>query len=530
MRSSARPLLSVALTLATLLVGSAVCADEPKEGGIKPEVPVAAPVAAPTPATDRIAEALAAQPGGLTPNEAARLILKAKPSLRVKEAELREAAAKVDQAILNFLPRISGTATYTRLSEVQNSLGTQTVFGALDPNNPTALGPIQPGPLIATQCPSPAPAGVNCVRDQSLQVLGVVQVPFNFPVLLNSYNLAAQIAVPVSDYVLRISQAYSAVSHLRDAKKFELQAAELIAAADAKVAFFNWVLAKAASVVAAESVATLDAQLTDMQRTFQAGLVSKADVLRLEARKAQMEQGLVNATATADFAEQNLRISLGLPADKPLGIGIDVLHDAPVSDTTTLAALQDEALTKRLEIRGIAENEKAMAALVAVARAQYLPRLDAFANVTYANPNQRIFPQRDEFRGTWEAGVRLSWTINDTIAAPAAVSEAKAREAQIVALREQLLQGLRTEVAAMHADLKRAEANVSAADRGLVAAEEGLRVQNELLRAGRATATTIVDAESALTQARIGRINAHISVLVAKIRLEHAVGRDVPKT
>jgi outer membrane protein TolC len=527
MRSTARPL-HIAFALTTLFFAFAARADEPKEP-VPPPTPAPAATAQAAPAADRIAEALAAQPGGLTPNEAARLILRAKPALRVKEAELREAAAKVDQAVLNFLPRVSGNATYTRLSEVQNSLGTQTVLGTLDPTNPTTLGPIQQGPLIATQCPSPAPAGVNCVRDQNLQVIGIAQVPFNFPVLLNSYALAAQIAVPVSDYLLRISQAYSAVSHLRDAKKLELQAAELIAAADAKVAFFNWVLAKAASVVAAESVATLDAQLTDMQRTFQAGLVSKADVLRLEARKAQMEQGLVNATAGADFAEQNLRISLALPADKPISIGIDVLHDVPTSDTTSLAKLQEEALSKRLEVQGIAESERAMGALVSVARAQYFPRVDAFANFSYANPNQRIFPQRDEFRGTWEAGVRLSWTVNDTIAAPAAVTEAKAREAQIVALREQLLQGLRTEVAATYADLKRAEGTVPAADRGLVAAEEGLRVQNELLRAGRATATTIVDAESALTQARIGRINAHISVLVAKIRLEHAVGRDIPK-
>jgi outer membrane protein len=143
-------------------------------------------------------------------------------------------------------------------------------------------------------------------------------------------------------------------------------------------------------------------------------------------------------------------------------------------------------------------------------------------------PTNVSFPQSDEFRGTWEAGVRLSWTVNDTLAAPAAVTEAKAKAAQITALKEQLLQGLKLEVAQAYAELKRAEANIDAADRGLVAAEETLRVQTELLRAGRATSVTIVDSEREVTQARMGRVSAHVSVIVARLKLEHAVGRDVP--
>ncbi len=515
--------LRLALATSSLLVVAPAAADEPKDVA----QPAASAPAAPAP-PDLIADGLAPQPGGLTPNEVGRLALRARPSLRVKEAELQEAAARVDQALLNFVPRVSGVVTYTRLSEVQNSLGTQTVLGTLDPANPNSLGPIQAGPLIATQCPAPAPAGVNCVRDQSLQILGVVQVPFNFPVLLNSYSFVAQLAVPISDYVLRISQAYSAATHARDAKKIELQAAELQAAADAKVSFFNWVLAKGASIVAAEAVKQVDAHLVDIRRIVDAGLASRADLLRLEAQKASAEQFSTNTIALADLAEQSLKISLALPVDKPLAIGVDVLHEAVTPTTVALATLEDEALSKRLELRQLVESERAMGKLVSLARAQYLPRVDAFAQATYANPNQRIFPQSDEFRGTWEAGVRLSWTVNDTLAAPAAVAEAKAKAAQIAALKQQLLQGLKLEVAAAYADLKRAEANIDAADRGLVAAEETLRVQTELLRAGRATSVTIVDAEREVTQARMGRVSAHVGVLVAKIKLEHAVGRDVP--
>lgn len=529
MRSSARPLY-LALATSLLSLASPVLADEPKEP--TPPVPAATPAAAPA-TPDRIAEALAPQPGGLTPNEVGRLAMQARPSLRAKQAELREAAAKADQALLAFVPRVSGAAAYTRLSEVKNSLGTQTVFGTV---NGTAFTPgIPTGGLVSSTCDQVPLPNTQCVRvigqtGQQSDMLAVTQVPFNFPVLLNSYSFTAQLAVPVSDYVLRFSHFYAAATHSESAKKYDLQAAELQVAAEAKSAFYNWIRAKGASVVAAEAVGQAQAHLEDVQRIFAAGLASKGDVLRLEAQKAAAEQFAVDARALANTAELNLRITLGLPEDKPLAIGVDVLHEALTPMTDTAEKVEKEALSKRLELRSISESERATSALVSGARAQYAPRIDAFANATYSNPNQRFFPQRDEFRFTWEAGVRMSWTVNDTLAAPAAVSEAKARAAQVTALKEQLLQGLKLEVNVAHGDVIRAMAVIDAADRGLVAAEETLRVQTQLFQAGRATTTAIVDAETALVQARLQRVNAHVGVLIAKMRLEHAAGRDVPGT
>jgi outer membrane protein len=42
---------------------------------------------------------------------------------------------------------------------------------------------------------------------------------------------------------------------------------------------------------------------------------------------------------------------------------------------------------------------------IRVTRAAYYPRLDAFAEATYANPNQRFFPLAAVWRASWSAGV-----------------------------------------------------------------------------------------------------------------------------
>ena len=62
---------------------------------------------------------------------------------------------------------------------------------------------------------------------------------------------------------------------------------------------------------------------------------------------------------------------------------------------------------------------------------------------------------------------------------------------------------------------------------GLASAEESYRVRQELLANQRATATEIVDAETALTQARFAAIDALIDRRIAWVRLRHAAGLDV---
>lgn len=492
--------------------------------------PVAEPVVAPPPAApapNRVAEALAPQPGGLTPADAARLVLSSRPAIRVKELEVQAAAAKADQALLNYLPRVSVAATYTRLSEVRNSLG---VAGG------ASVGAASPGILApCTDAANIMIPGQICTKNVDAngmlvegKVGAVANTGFSFPVLLNSYSFTASLAVPISDYVLRISQGYAAASHIESAKRIELEAEKLTASADAKVAFYNWIRAKGASVVALEAVAQADAHLTDVKRAFDVGLSSKGDVLRLEAQVASAQQLAADTAALASLSEEQVRLVLALPADKPLTIGIDVMGTHVEPSGVALSALQDEALSKRLEIRALDETEMSLKNVVAVTRAGYFPRVDAFADANYANPNQRIFPQADKFNLTWDAGVRLSWTINDTLTTLPAVTEAKARVEQIAAQKEALQQGLKLEVASAYAELKRAEANLDAADRGLVAAEEGVRVQTELIRAGRATGVALVDAEAELTRARLRHVDVRVAILVAKTRLEHATGRDIP--
>jgi outer membrane protein TolC len=479
------------------------------------------PPAMPPAGVDPLAIALAPQAGGLTVEEVGKAASTTKHSVRSKRADLEAAAAKVDQAMVGYFPRLTLTASYTRLSPLPTVGSTSGGVALPFANNA--------GPLKVTPC---ATGMGNCVTDATGAPVQAAPVSslFSglFPFLPNSTSFVASLSVPISDYVLRVSQGYASAKHAEKGARLNLEAETLQAAADAKIAYYNWVRARGQVVVTKEAVAQARVHVEDANKTFAVGLISRADVLRLEAQVASAQQVEAEAEAFELVAEEQLRVVIGLTADRPLAIGTDVMHEQPAGVADSLQTVEDQALSRRLEIRALDETELSLKETVKIARAGYLPRVDGFADATMANPNPRVLPATDKFYGTWDLGARLTWTINDSFTAAGATAEAKARAASIAEQKGTLKDGLRVEVTSAYSDVQKAAVTIEAADRQVVAAEESYRVRRELFRNGKATSVDLVDAETEVTRARLARLNARIGLLVARVRLEHATGRDVP--
>ncbi|MBK8254917.1 MAG: TolC family protein [Polyangiaceae bacterium] len=548
-----KPLLFGTGIAAVLVAGTAAAQPTPTSAPVTTPVP-AASTAAPAAGTagasstaastpdaktveakpDPLVAGLSKQPGGMSLDEVAKMALKSNTSLRVKEAELKQAAARVDQAYVNYFPRVSASFTYARLSEVNTTLpvtkvGTQvagSVGTLVDPNQ------TQPSQVVTAPCQqNPAATCVYAADPADPTKVGsplfAQASQLAFPQVLDTFSFTAQIAVPVSDYLLRISQGHAAASHNEKAKKLDVEAQTLNTAADAKVAYLNWVRAKGQLVVAREAVALATAHVEDVKRLKLVGLLSQADVLRGDAQVAAAQQGAAEVEAFASIAEEVVRTGLGLPKDKALAVGIDVFAVSPPASLMDLASAQALALEKRLEIRALDETELSLKEVDSVTRAGMYPRVDAFADLTIANPNQRYIFAGAEWNTTWDAGVRVSWTFNDTFQTIGAAAESKARITQIQELKKQLRDGLRLEVTAAWTEMKKSAFVIDAANRGLVAAEEGLRVRRELFLLGKATNVEMLDSETEVTRARLRKLDAQMSLLVAQIKFDHAIGNDV---
>jgi outer membrane protein len=411
--------------------------------------------------------------GGLTAEAAARRAVSISPAAAARREAAAVSASELAGIRLEFLPRASVSARYTRLSPTD---------GATIEGLPVPV--VLPGPL----------------EDQ--------------------WSFGAQVAVPLSDYALRYPHATSARrAGLRAAEQLGA-AARRQAAADARVAYYEWARVRLAIIVAERARAQAAEHKATAEKRLAVSSVTRADVLLAEARLAEREQLVVRARSGAGVAEKRLRILIG--GSEPLAIGEDVLADLPPIATDRLVK---GALAARPELRALGDSIDAIDAERRLERARFLPRLDLVGNAAYANPNPRAFPQEDEFAAVWDVSAILSWSFEEVPRAREAQRRAEARRRQVEAERRQAADGILLEVTAAAARVNEAEQAITASRRSLAAAEEAYRVRQRLFEVGSATSTELGDAETELTRARFGLIDASIDLRVARVDLERAAGR-----
>lgn len=435
---------------------------------------------------------------GLTSEEVARRAQENSVALEAKRHAIRASEASLSQAKAGYWPQLTLSASYQRLSEIEA---------------PT-LGD---GSIVVTQAPpGPIPLGT--------QLFGT---SFEFPVLLDNYRLNAALNVPLSDYLLRTSQSVNAASYARDAAVAEKAGIYASVSRDARVAFYSWIRAQARELIQEQSLELARGLKQDADNGFAAGLRSRADVLSADARVKRAELELEQSRNASRLGNVQLAMLMRDNSGKRYQAGENVFAEKPeLSRLPTVEAAYREATTQRAEFKVIRLNEQSLLEQAKVARAGVYPRLDAQANLTYANPHPRFFPQEDKFHGTWDVGAVLSWTPTDIATSSSAASAAEARALEVAAQRKSLSDSLRYEVE--QALLYAAEARyaIEVSRNTVEAEEESYRVRRELFRAGRATQVELTDAETGLTTARLQLADAHVAAHIALVQLHHALGRD----
>jgi outer membrane protein TolC len=415
-------------------------------------------------------------PGGLTASIAASRGAGASPTVRKSAAEIDISIAIAEAAELTRVPRVGVTGTYTRLS----------------PLDPVVFGP----------------PGTPGFEFQENSIVG-----------------QASLTLALSDYITRYPKLIEGARLGIEAAKAGKRSSEVDAGQDARIAYYEWVRAKLQVMIARRQLTQVRATLGQVRALAEAQRLSTADRMRVESQEAQAEQILDQLLNLAELREEQLRLLIGA-GPEPLTIGEDIRTEISAPGVLQLDDLMSTAVRQRLEFRafdsGIAAKEKQRDA----EKASMYPRLSAFAVADLARPNQRVFPQEDTFRFTWQAGLQLSWTLNDTLITQANVRRLNAEARELRADRENLERGTRIAVLASQQAVTLAQRALGTSQKGLAAAEESYRVRQALLAAQRATAVELVDAETELTRARITALNARIDLRVAVAQLAHAIGND----
>jgi len=419
-------------------------------------------------------------------DEAVRLALETSHALHASEMRREAAAAKARETDAARLPSLRFGGGYTRLSEV---------------------------PPFEVSLPFPPLLGL----------------PSKFVVSPNYYNaFALRLSLQQPLFTgFRLQSAAAMSRELERAATDETAGdrAELVYGVTA--AYWNLVKALELRTVAGENLTLLRAHLRDVENFRDQGLLTMNDVLRVRTQLAGAELMDLEAQNAVQVTTVGLNSLTGQPLDAGLEPTTPVEAAAPESaalEASDLRSLIQRAKEKRPELRAQGARVRASEAGVTAAKSGWLPQAFITGNYYHLRPNPRVMPARDEFYGTWDLGVTVSFDVWNWGQTRQQVSQAEAQRAQahdgLSLMEDQVV----LDVTQAFLGLQQARQRIAAAESAVRQAEENLRVTTDRFQEGVALSRDVLDAEVLLVQAKMSRAQALADRALAAARLRKSSG------
>lgn len=452
-------------------------------------------------------------PGGLTVEQAVELARNRAPAARKAEAGVEIAEARAKELRASFWGRAELGYRYTRISRIEMP----NLFEMSDDPSPSA-DPEQLRPVV------------DAVQDPSARLLFGTYVDMlssmsslTFPILRNQHAFTASYTYPVTDVFTRVIPGYRASKLAKEASEYERSSVLAGVERDTRIAYYEYARALSSRIVAQQSRRQMESAREQVAALVATGMLPRVDLMRMDAQVASTSVLEAQAEAGVRASEEYLKALLGLSRDEVVALAPSLLD--PVGEVTlSEEEAYETALRERPELLALRVATQAQREAARAEAGGRYPQIFAVANAEISNPNQRIIPQTQEFRESWDVSAVLRWSPDETVVASRRMRVALAELQRIEADEVALTDALRAEIAQAYHSYEAARRGLEAATIGVEAAEESYRIRAMQLEAGAAVTRDLIDAEADLTRARLEFVAATIGIRQAKVALEHAMG------
>jgi outer membrane protein TolC len=459
----------------------------------------------------------------LSLDDALRAAEAASEDVAIAQAGVERTQGQQYQARSQFLPQISGSASYTRTLRSQ--------FQRLAGSSDTTTGP----PNCSTfesrvDTTAPLPERIRLLENS----LGCASGGTSFGSFqsvgfgaANQYNLGLSVSQNVFSGG-RITAQVQQANAARTGAELALTSARAQVMLDVAQAYYDAVLADRLLSIAQATLAQAETTLSQTRLAKQVGNQPEFELLRARVTRDNQLPVVIQQRSARDLAFLNLKRLLKIPLDEKLDLTTS-LEDTTTSPGTRLAALlstpSDTSAAERSPVRQARENVFAQRSAVDVARAERLPTItlsSAFGRVAFPAG----FPSWDQFLTNWtvSASLQLPIFLGGAIRGDKMIAEANEREAEARLRQTTQLAAVDTRNAI--AQLRAAEAQYAASTGTEDQASRAYDIAQLRYREGISTQTELSASRIQLQQARANRAQATRDLQVARLRV--ALIHDLP--
>jgi outer membrane protein len=303
-----------------------------------------------------------------------------------------------------------------------------------------------------------------------------------------------------------------------------------------RISFYDVLLAEESVRLTENTVERIRRTLDEMQRMERAGIASSYDVLRLEVELANVEPALRRARNAATAARRSLAVELGLRDLEAVEIEGNLLGLEPdslapvvmVGANGDASAVVQEAVRQRSEVRQLELTESLRQAELRAQQSEYLPEVTLFGSYSLAaqqSGSPVFFGSEAQRSYGRQVGVMVSMPLFSGFQRPQRIAQQRLLIQQLRTQRDLLEDQVEHQVRTYADQVEESRQRATAQRLAVRQAQRGYEIATVQYREGISSALELTDAESALRQSEFNYAEAIYDYLVARARLEDALGQ-----
>ncbi len=329
---------------------------------------------------------------------------------------------------------------------------------------------------------------------------------------------------------LRVSQPIYAGGSIKAtihaARLFSMLADETVRAAvqdliyAAAHAYYDVLLNQHLLQISTDAVRSAQAHLDSVKQRRQGGVASDFDVLRAEVELSNFQAELIRNKNAINMAKTQLLKVMGVSQDSDFTLSNELVY---VSSEMAMEEAVEAAYRSRPDLFSREFDIKYQKELLRIARSRYWPTISGYYDNTWSEPDPHNVMDI-EWGHLWQAGVMATLPIFDGFSREGEIIAQKAR------VRQALINLIDAEETALFEltkallSIEDAQEFVESQSLNLTRAKEGLRLAGVGYKQGTNTQVEMIDAQAALTTARVNHYQAIYSHIIAKLDLHKAMG------
>jgi len=347
--------------------------------------------------------------------------------------------------------------------------------------------------------------------------------PVTIPQIIPNTMYSLQASLPLFDGFANIERLRAGNSAVRSSEQ-EFSWTRFSTQRQTALQFYKVIAAESLKEVSTQNLKNLQDHLKDVQALKSAGVSTQYDLLRVEVQVSDAESEILNAEDQIVLSRLKLAEIYGKEKEER-----NLKGTLPVFETAILQKLEglNQPEEGRGDLKALSEKSDYFSHLDSASARYWVPRLSLFGQYQYYNNTNTKILDSHNFGNAYQVGVNLSWNLFDGMTSLAKVGES----AQQAIQADKALLMARLKSSTDFESWKRKFLYFCKVYRAKLndqsRSSEAVRLAKEGRRAGARTSSELLDAELDLFRARAGIVNAQMGMIESLIQLELSTGKSL---